>query len=40
MVLKNQVELLKADLEQAKVDKSPAGELSKSPILVPTKEEV
>lgn len=36
IILTTQIEHLKADLEQAKMDKSPIGELSKHPITVPT----
>lgn len=35
-VLKKDIEKLKADLQQAKIDKSPLGELSKTPIAVPS----
>ena len=38
IILTTQVEHLKADLEQAKIDKSPIGELSKHPISIPTQE--
>ena len=40
IILTTQIEHLKADLEQFKMDKSPIGELSKHPITIPTKEQV
>ena len=39
-MLKSQVEKLKADLDQVKVDKFPIGELSKQPISIPNDEEI